>query len=382
MKQYQRMVSYLYEYKQGIKGVNVGYVRIEQRAGTCRISLQMRSRNLSQLPDVAVFHQRADGIRYFPVGSLTERNGDYRCRIDTDAENLMDSGIRLSDADGIILYQDDSYYIATTWKNQGIFVGKSDLWDPEEPDDVDEPGQEQVESDTRQAVLEQSDMPDEDSLAVYSGAVRNNGQTIIEEENHDRDGQSGLYQNITADVDPVEPEPKETQPVREAEEMQPVSSQIPDQAGSAENVSEPDRRRLAADQKEQMEAQAVCRNCPFKRKSVDYGKRILMTFPVMRPFPNDQTHACVRIEPQDLGCLPMQMWSLANNHFLLQGYYCYRHLIFVETENQGYALGVPGLYSRRERSQAEQFGFTGFRAICSGKQCEGAFGYWMMPLSC
>lgn len=137
-----------------------------------------------------------------------------------------------------------------------------------------------------------------------------------------------------------------------------------------------------AEFQEQMQEQAVCRNCPFKRKNIDYGKRILMTFPVMRPFPNDQKHACVRIEPQDLGCLPMQMWTLANNHFLLQGYYCYRHLIFMETDHQGYALGVPGIYGRRESHQAEQFGFTQFRAICSGRQCEGAFGYWLMPLSC
>lgn len=137
-----------------------------------------------------------------------------------------------------------------------------------------------------------------------------------------------------------------------------------------------------AECQEQMQEQAVCRNCPFKRKNIDYGKRILMTFPVMRPFPNDQKHACVRIEPQDLGCLPMQMWTLANNHFLLQGYYCYRHLIFMETEEHGYALGVPGIYGGRESHQAEQFGFTQFRAICSGRQCEGAFGYWLMPLSC
>lgn len=159
------------------------------------------------------------------------------------------------------------------------------------------------------------------------------------------------------------------------------SEEISNDEKDMENGREAELRRQTAEQREQMETQAVCRNCPFKRKSIDYGKRILMTFPIMRPFPNDQTHACVRIEPQDLGCLPMQLWSLANNHFLLQGYYCYRHLIFLETENQGYALGVPGIYGARERGQAEQFGFSGFRSICSGKQCEGAFGYWMMPLS-
>ncbi|MDE6567320.1 MAG: hypothetical protein K2K70_06275, partial [Lachnospiraceae bacterium] len=138
MSQYQRMVSYLYEYKQGVKGVNVGYVRIEQRGTGCRISLQMRGRNLGQLSDVSVFRQRRGGIRYYTIGTLTERNGDYRCRIETESENLLGSGINFSDVDGIVLYQDDTYYVATTWKNQSVYLGESRTWDPEEPEDPEE----------------------------------------------------------------------------------------------------------------------------------------------------------------------------------------------------------------------------------------------------
>ncbi|MDO4168026.1 MAG: hypothetical protein Q4D32_11550, partial [Eubacteriales bacterium] len=141
MNQYQRMVSYLYEYKQGVKGVNVGYVRIEQKGGACRIFLQMRGRNLGQLSDVAVFRQGTKGIQYLSLCPLTERNGDYRCRIETEVESLAGSGIALSEVDGIILYQDDSYYVATTWKNTGIRVGERQEWSQSEAEEKEEPSE-------------------------------------------------------------------------------------------------------------------------------------------------------------------------------------------------------------------------------------------------
>ena len=125
--------------------------------------------------------------------------------------------------------------------------------------------------------------------------------------------------------------------------------------------------------------QAICGSCPFQRKELDYGKKMLLTFPVMRPFGERYPGQCVRIEPQDIGCLPMRMWSLSGNPFLMQGYFQYRHLIFMEWE-KGYVIGVPGIYSNMMQSKAENAGFREFIAICGQKNCRGAFGYWLMPL--
>lgn len=479
MSQYQRMVSYLYEYKQGVKGVNVGFVRIEQRGKGCRISLQMRRRNLGQLSNVAVFRQRHDGIRYYTIGTLAERNGDYHCRIEAESENLMGSGIALSDVDGIVLYQDDAYYVATTWKNQAVYLGESRIWDPtelEDPEELEageledptEPEMAESESMTVEPVdsaetpedgrmpLEQSDMPlfldrndaenhgqrvlgerdteNHGQLVLEKGDTENHGQQILHEDSIEALGQPVLKGNDTLEENEKQEDISSCGESGKAERkassgqngipaMRPLfpiwtgmplfrrrpmgngNIAIPQMAewsnGSRhmaesgaknpdENIEKEEEmtgeeasvRGAYYGNKEQMEEQTICKNCPFKRKDIDYGKRILMTFPVMRPFPGDQQTACVRIEPQDLGCLPMQMWTLANNHFLLQGYYCYRHLIFMETGEQKYALGVPGIYDRRSSRQAEQFGFVQFRAICGGRQCDGAFGYWIMPLSC
>ena len=56
--------------------------------------------------------------------------------------------------------------------------------------------------------------------------------------------------------------------------------------------------------------------------------RIFSKMPGMYPFEDDEVIDCVKFEPQDIGVFPMEKWPLANNSFLLHGYYTYRHLIF------------------------------------------------------
>lgn len=41
---YRRFISYLYNYVDGEKGVNVGYIRCEQRHGICRLTLNLQDR--------------------------------------------------------------------------------------------------------------------------------------------------------------------------------------------------------------------------------------------------------------------------------------------------------------------------------------------------
>ena len=42
MGRYERMICYLYEYQDGHKGANVGYVKLEKRGEKCRVLIQMR----------------------------------------------------------------------------------------------------------------------------------------------------------------------------------------------------------------------------------------------------------------------------------------------------------------------------------------------------
>lgn len=97
--------------------------------------------------------------------------------------------------------------------------------------------------------------------------------------------------------------------------------------------------------------------------------------------------SCRKIQRQDMVCLARKEWRIANNSFLLHGYYNYHHLVLIEEGEQLY-LGVPGVYHERERRAAAAFGFTGFYRLREDelelteeeKNPADDFGYWCRPV--
>lgn len=113
------------------------------------------------------------------------------------------------------------------------------------------------------------------------------------------------------------------------------------------------------------------------------AKQIYHNFPKMYPFEDNEIAWCARIEPKDIGMLPMDLWGLGNNSFLLHGYYSYRHLIFARVNDktgQNYILGVPGIYHNREKFMAKMFGFENFKCAKKKPQRTGEYGYWYIPV--
>jgi hypothetical protein len=112
--------------------------------------------------------------------------------------------------------------------------------------------------------------------------------------------------------------------------------------------------------------------------------KIFESYPRIYPFEDNEITLCVKIEPKDIGYLPVDAWILSNNSFLLHGYYCYNHLIFAKMKDRfgcRYILGVPGIYHNRERFMARMFGFENFKSIRKRELRQGDFGYWYIPLA-
>ena len=90
-----------------------------------------------------------------------------------------------------------------------------------------------------------------------------------------------------------------------------------------------------------------------------------------------------KIQRQDLSRLPRKEWRLANNNFLLHGYYNYHHLLYIQEEEKLW-IGVPGIFHPKEKVAAESFGFPEFRRIENDevellpeeKNSTEDFGYW------
>ena len=90
-----------------------------------------------------------------------------------------------------------------------------------------------------------------------------------------------------------------------------------------------------------------------------------------------------KIQRGEISILPRCEWKLANNNFLLHGYYNYRHLVLIDEGNQ-LKLGVPGIYHEREARAAATFGFPEFIAEADvnvtlepqERNENQQFGYW------
>ena len=393
MGRYERMICYLYEYQDGHKGANVGYVKLEKRGEQCRVLIQMRRADLATLPQAALFQQEKTGVLLIPIGVMRDNNGSMKGQYEGNVDNLAGTGLSLDDVHGVLVYVEEGHYFASTWNLEQIDARQLRWWQGDQHEDAgkaealpkggSETSQDMVVSSDRssgtpQNMVISADRSSETLQNMVASADRSS--ETLQNMVASADSSNEAPQNMVVSADRSSETPQNE--VASSDSSNEAPQRFADHLASAqagisrkpENASMERCSRSA-----EVTGQSICGSCPFQRKELDYGKKMLLTFPVMRPFGERYPGQCVRIEPQDIGCLPMRMWSLSGNPFLMQGYFQYRHLIFMEWE-KGYVIGVPGIYSNMMQSKAENAGFREFIAICGQKNCRGAFGYWLMPL--
>ena len=107
-------------------------------------------------------------------------------------------------------------------------------------------------------------------------------------------------------------------------------------------------------------------------------KRFAAAHPVFCPFDEAQDIYAVKMDLRDFKILPKEYLPLANNSFLLHGYFNYKFLLFgyMGEQEKKWFLGVPGVFQNQEQLLAGLFGFGEFRTKHMTKQKTGEFGYW------
>ena len=393
MGRYERMICYLYEYQDGHKGANVGYVKLEKRGEQCRVLIQMRRADLATLPQAALFQQEKTGVLLIPIGVMRDNNGSMKGQYEGNVDNLAGTGLSLDDVHGVLVYVEEGHYFASTWNLEQIDARQLRWWQGDQHEDAgktealpeggSETSQDMVVSSdssngTPQNMVVSADRSSETLQNMVASADSSN--ETLQNMVASADSSNEAPQNMVVSADRSSETPQNE--VASSDSSNEAPQRFADHLASAQaGISrKPENASMErCSQSAEVTGQSICGSCPFQRKELDYGKKMLLTFPVMRPFGERYPGQCVRIEPQDIGCLPMRMWSLSGNPFLMQGYFQYRHLIFMEWE-KGYVIGVPGIYSNMMQSKAENAGFREFIAICGQKNCRGAFGYWLMPL--
>jgi hypothetical protein len=449
MPEYKRLVSYMYNYEDGVKRNNVGYARVEARNGQCKFTLHITAPSLNDKQlKVYVFKRKDNGMEGVLLGVFQVRNGVGDFKTMTDSQHIMNSPHGIQDMGGIVLYLSERKYFATEWDDipvtMSMVTGMAEVKPVseeksmkaanvaavlEEPPVTLEKNSEH-EKESQQLTMDKSSKPDEtqENKPDQTNVKDNLKELLNPSFEYILDGKS--EDNVLGKIESViKGKPEESPPspiskvgnindyklrketpaqnrdgssaISDAEKPSLEKPQTPE--SKKEEVAEKLQQEKKAEQEENVQENNEIHKNPVLEEAApqvegaleqeteskpffddhSLAKQIYRSFPRMYPFEDNEVAWCVRIEPKDIGLLPMESWILGNNSFLLHGYYSYRHLIFARINDKNgmnYILGVPGIYHNREKFMAKMFGFENFKCAKRKSQRTGEFGYWYVPV--
>lgn len=120
MPDYKRLISYIYNYEDGMKKNNVGYARVEARNGQCKCTLHIAAPSLNDRQLQVYIFKRKDGFEGILLGTMVVKNGNGDYKTVTDSTHIMNSAYGLDDMSGIVLYLSDRKFFASSWDDAPI----------------------------------------------------------------------------------------------------------------------------------------------------------------------------------------------------------------------------------------------------------------------
>jgi len=132
--------------------------------------------------------------------------------------------------------------------------------------------------------------------------------------------------------------------------------------------------------KQEESKQEVGKEEKLPKKHVTIGSKwehICSIYPRKEPFGDGKQFIKVGLE--DFVILSESCYKLAQNSFLLHGYYNYGYLVLYRSKDENYYIGTPGVFYEKEKEVAILYDFTHFE--CKNDEAkEGTFGYYMIPV--
>ena len=321
----KRFIRYLYEYEGNQKKRNVGFVKVEQDGKETTISVHGKGLCGKSNENISCYLIKLDSemgnILFVPAGEI--QIGMISCGgCFCYTEELIRAGYGKTEqsVDQTCEKKDDICGLGLGDPKEAFYVA---LWNEEMYGDLDI---------ARAKVFQEFDS---DKTAEESKSIKN-----IDEKEAEVETQFGDDEE-TENLEEEQPEKKDQETVEESSEKK-----------EQETVEEfPEKKDLKKDDRD-IDLQN------FRRQ-------------------------IMKIQRGEISILPRCEWKLANNNFLLHGYYNYRHLVLIDEGNQ-LKLGVPGIYHEREARAAATFGFPEFIAEADvnvtlepqERNENQQFGYW------
>lgn len=136
MSEYQRFISYMYEYRGGKKSTNCGYARVENRNRLCRLEIHMKTSPQALEEPLRIygcFHQngRLFGVllgQHAPVLDMVN------WRFQGDPDNLNASSVPLTQLEGLILSDGSQIAYCSMWNDTVVDPNQMQLYIQEKPE--------------------------------------------------------------------------------------------------------------------------------------------------------------------------------------------------------------------------------------------------------
>ena len=333
----KRFIRYLYEYEGNQKKRNVGFVKVEQDGKETTISVHGKGLCGKSNENISCYLIKLDSemgnILFVPAGEI--QIGMISCGgCFFYTEELIRAGYGKTEQSvgQTCEKKDDICGLGLGDPKEAFYVA---LWNEEMYGDLDI---------ARAKVFQELAS---DKTAEESKSIKN-----IDEKEAEVETQFGDDEE-TENLEEEQPEKKEQETVEESSEKK-----------EQETVEE------LPEKKEQETVEESSEKKDLKKDDRDID---LQNF----------RRQIMKIQRGEISILPRCEWKLANNNFLLHGYYNYRHLVLIDEGNQ-LKLGVPGIYHEREARAAATFGFPEFIAEADvnvtlepqERNENQQFGYW------
>ena len=412
MAGYRRFIAYVYDYENGKKGSNCGFIKVEVKDQQCSVEVHLHCPGLPEDVMCRVYgFTRKDGlINGILLDSCETEKEIIECLIITDALNMNESGIALGKMGGMVIITDNGGFFGTEWDDQMIRpenfrelkVETSRTSDSpvdeishtsDAPIDESSPNMENINSDNIDtslnvsapanisdssftATIQEISMPPEvseihtkspDTFTETSRSVNaseNNTSTVFPDHiNLNKPNTSFVSVDSSKNA------------INEGE----ISKSTPDSVASQpltqtfntlkENSKESDSNILSSQQKSSLPKKVSPSTPPVNPQN-------RKTSSEFSPFSDGEIATAWKIHLNDLKRFPRQYCALRNNRFIQYGHYNFGHLLLGQKNNGQYILGVPGSYNQQERFMANMFGFPYFKESDYIEMSKARGGYW------
>ena len=355
--EYKRLVSYIYSYPGGCRDRNVGFAKAEVRNGIFSLGVTLCGvyRDAPEGFGIYLLFDRTKEQQTYdmlPVGTVIVNCGKGKFQGIFNPSNIESSAYNFNEIKGIaVLTEKDNYYMCfSLWEADDINPSKC-VYLPK--------GYKRKMCDSTLEAAEAADVARVSGVAETTDVMK----------------ASGVAQ--ATDV------MKETEVKEAPEEVNVVDEMKAENVTDTEKVSGADEpaeiKKVSAGKKSQDNIKATDVKKPEDIRNVSDAERLFIHADYINAFDDDYYYDCIEVTPEMLKRF-IDSDVIGNNSFMMHSYYTYRHLLFgrvAENDNgTRYFIGVPGMYSNKDRYLATMFGFNNFKKSHRSDYPNPYFGYW------